>query len=342
MQASIYTNNTMIMDCLQNIIQFKSLCPSSYNGRYVEDFVQVNSILLSHLVNENELSGKDYGNFMIEAACQSVLSDLYTSYGNIVLENVVENLVFSGHFNTLSMAGGGFSLRDMSGSTMTKMVIKSLKIKPLFDGHFTVILDDGKELKSFDFVAQNTVETTYVLDYETSSKILKVYVTDPSKEFSQINVTKKTCGSCSGVKYNVVLQPLKNKLPSNIYSTFIPDAFLLCDSSGFICKLLQSPVIKQAIIKAVAIQCGISVYERLLLSPRVNDSTMNINKQAAELYLNTLVGKYQEFVFGTNFASGISKANNIPLTELIKRNIKNFKDICISCNSNYQTSTVIF
>ena len=330
------------MDCLQNIIAFKSYCDTTYKGRYVEDFVQVNSILLANLANESELSGKEYGDGIIDSATQSVLSDIYTSYGNTILENTVENLAFTGYFNALNLAGGGFSLRDLSGSTMTKMIIKSFKTKPLFDGNFTVMIDDGREIKSFDFIAQNNVEGIYSLEYETPQKIVKMYVSDSSRIFSQITATHKTCGSCSGTKYNLALQPLKNGQPTNIYSTFIPEAFIVCDSSGFICKLLQNPVIKQALIKAIAIQCGISIYERLLLSPRMNDSTLNINKEAAELYLNTLVGKYQEFLFGTNFASGVSKANNIPLTELIKRNIKAFRDICVSCNSSFQTSTVIF
>lgn len=330
------------MECLENIIKFKSFCDNTYKGRFVEDFVQVNTILLSHLANDYELSGEQYGNSIIDASIQSVLSDIYTSYGNTVLENTVENLVFTGNFNTLNMAGGGFSLRDASGSTMTKIVIKSLRIKPIFDGDFTVLIDDGKEVKSFVFEAHNNIENTYTVDYETSSKLVNVSVSNQTQLFSQVTATQKTCGSCSGKRYNIVLQPRKNGLPSNIYSTFIPESYLSCDSSIFICKLLQSPIIKQALIKAIAIQCGISVYERLLLSPRLNDSTQNINKDAAAEYMDTLIGKYQEFVFGANFSTGISKANNIPLTELIKRNIKSFKDICITCNSKFQTSTVIF
>ena len=68
------------MDCLQNIIAFKSYCDTTYKGRYVEDFVQVNSILLANLANESELSGKEYGDGIIDSATQSVLSDIYTSY----------------------------------------------------------------------------------------------------------------------------------------------------------------------------------------------------------------------------------------------------------------------
>ncbi|MCQ4139233.1 hypothetical protein [Chryseobacterium sp. EO14] len=330
------------MECLNNIIKFKSLCETDYKGRYVEDFVQVDSVLLSNLTKDSELNGNEYGESLIDSAVQNVLSDVYTSYGNTVLENAVEALAFFGYFNQLSMNSGGFSLRNMSGSTLTKVVLKSLKIKALFDGDFTVVIDDGKSIQNFEFTASNGIEEVFPVEYETTSQLIKVYCSDNTKQFSQITATKKTCGSCSGVKYNLVLQPLKDGKPSNTYSTFIPEAILMCDSSGMICKLLQSPVIKQAFIKAVAIQCGISVYERLLLSTRMNDNIVNIDKEAATEYLNTLVGKYQEFMFGDNFASGNKKNNIIPLSELIKRNIKTYRDICVSCNSIFQTSTVLF
>lgn len=330
------------MDCLNDIIKFKSLCTTEYIGRYVEDFVQVDSVLLENLANESEITGKKYGNSIIESATQSVLADIYTSYGNVILENSVETLAFSGNFNSLVMKGGGFSIRDLTSSTMTKLQIKSLRIKPLFDGDFTVVIDDGISIEEYNFTASNTIEASYVVDYETKSKLVKVYGKDSNQEFSQITAVNKGCSSCSGNKYNMTLQPLKNGSPSNVYSTMIPEAYLMCDASNFICLLLKNAVIKQAIIKAIAIQSGIVVYERLMLSTRFNDKTVNINKEAAEMYLNTLVGKYQEYVFGVNYASGVKRANNIPLTELIKRNIKSIRDICVSCNASFQTSTVIF
>lgn len=330
------------MDCLNDIIKFKSLCSSGYKGRYVEDFVQVDNVLLDNLANESEITGKKYGISIIDSAVQSVLSDIYTSYGNMILENSVETLAFAGNFNSLSMKSGGFSIRDLSSSTMTKLQIKSIRIKPLFDGSFTVVIDDGKNIQEYDLTGGNNIEASQVIDYETSSKLVKVYIKDGNQEFSQITATNKGCSSCSGNKYNMTLQPLKNGAASNVYSTMIPEAYLICDSSNFMCLLLKNPVIKQSVIKAIAIQSGIIVYERLMLSTRFNDKTVNINKEAAEMYLNTLVGKYQEFVFGANYASGVKRSNNIHLTELIKRNIKSIRDICVSCNATFQTSTVIF
>ena len=84
-------------------------------------------------------------------------------------------------------------------------------------------------------------------------------------------------------------------------------------------------------------------YERLKLSTRFNDTTLNINKDAVEEYLNTLIGKYRELVFGFNFSTGIKRSNLIPLSELVSRNLRNNKNnICINCNAIFNLSTAIF
>ncbi len=329
------------MKCFENIIKFRNYCDTGYTGLFVESFVEINTVMLSHLANDNELTGKQYGQNLIDSAVQNVITDISTSAGTLTVNSVVEQLALRGNFNSLQLANGGLVLRQNNNSLLSKIKVESVNVKPLFDGAFIMVLNDGTEYE-YPAIAVNGVEQTIQIDFETANKSIQIYAKDTTQLFAKIDVTKTTCGSCNGQKYNLVAQPLINKTPSNIYSTVLPTAYLICDAENLICLALINPQIKAQVIKAIALQVGINFYNRFMLSNRFNDTTLNINKDAVETYHNTLVGMYQELMFGINYATGVAKTNVKPLTEAIKNNLLGQKDICLSCNTIIKSATAVF
>ena len=332
------------MNCLENIIKFRTFCETinNQNQLFVEDFVEVNEKLLANLANESELTGKKYGENLINSAVQNVTADIMTASGNVVLENKVIYSEFKGEFNNDQIANGGVQIRNVKHNELTRIKITSLRIKPFFDGNFIVVIDDGNKTE-FNLIAENGIEYKHDIDFESGSSIIKIYPKDESLFFAKITASKTTCPSCSGKIYDLVNTPLLNGTATNIYSTVIPESYLFCSGENLTCLAIKNPQIKQLFVKAIAFHVGIMFYERLKLSTRFNDTTLNINKDAVEEYLNTLIGKYRELVFGFNFSTGIKRSNLIPLSELVSRNLRNNKNnICINCNAIFNLSTAIF
>lgn len=331
------------MDCLKDLIKFRNHCDVDYKGKYVNDFIEVDNTILANLANENELTGKQYGQNLIDAATEKVLADLYTSTGNAVFSHSIEKLNYDGRFvGSTPIANSGVIIRDVTNSELTVIQLESVRIKPLFDGDFTIVVDNGIESTEFDFVAVNGVEMDYKLDYKTNKKTVKIFAKDTTLKFAQSILSKTTCSSCNGKKFNLSAQSLFNMQPKADPPSIIPIAYLSCDAENLICVILKNKTIKQIFLKALSLAIGVSLFDRLSLSNRLNDTTLNINSDAVSAYRNKLEVDYQETMFGVNYASGVNRSNIMPLTNIVKSNLKVSSDICVNCNSIISSSTAIF
>ena len=137
-------------DCLKDLIKFRDFCDTNYTGKFVNDFVDINSTILANLANENELTGKQFGENLINSAFENVLSDLFSSNGDLVFSHAVEKLNYDGRFvGSQSVNNAGVILRNITNSELAVIQIDGVRLKPLFDGNFTVVVDDGVEIKEF-------------------------------------------------------------------------------------------------------------------------------------------------------------------------------------------------
>lgn len=329
--------------CINNLLKFRDFCDTNYTGKYVNDFVDVNSTILANLANENELTGKQFGENLIKSGFENALSDLLSSNGDLIFSAAVEKLNYDGRFvGSQSANNSGVILRNITNSELSVIQIDGARLKPLFDGNFTIVIDDGIEAKEFEFVGQNGIEANFQFEYKTKAKVVKIFIKQTALNFAQATMNKTTCGSCTGKKFNIIAQTIVNQQPKSEPSIIIPSAHLICDPTDLICVLIKNPLFKQVFLKSVALQVGVTLYDRLSLSNRLNDTTLNINSEAVSLYHNTLVAKYQETMFGLNYASGQARSNVRPLVQLMGLNIKGMKDICVNCNANLSTATAIF
>jgi hypothetical protein len=118
----------------------------------------------------------------------------------------------------------------------------------------------------------------------------------------------------------------------------IPTVYAACDMDAVLCSVVSR--YKPVFQKAIAYKVGEMAYNRLLISPRINDTTLNIDKDAAEKYLNTLVAKYRELVFGSEKAYG--NAATIGLKQLVSSTYRSMADKCVVCTSQVYAATGIF
>lgn len=326
--------------CTENLIEFNDFCTDN-NIPKVENYIEISNKILSNLANEDEITGQKLGQKLIKSATEQVIADLSNANTNVIFNNISENLHFNGNFNAKTFLNGGCIIRKTKASILSKIVIKTAKIKPLFDGAFALNITDGTITQTFNFVAVNGIEMNIDLPFETFNNFVQI-TNNENKPFAQIDATQKTCSSCSGKSYKMNIQPVQNNQISNIFNTIIPVGYLECSTENYICFIMQNTNLKRQIVFLIANKIGILAYERLLLSTRFNDSTLNINKDATEIYLSKLEATYNEYMFGLNFANGQKKSNVMPLTLQISNFLKGQKDDCITCNAPFIHSTPVF
>jgi hypothetical protein len=319
-------------NCVKNIVAFRDHCSEDTDVLIIDNIIDVGGTLLSDLANENELNGKTYGNNLIEAATESVIADLFNSSGDLIFSHAIEQMHLDGNFGNLPLQNAGILIRNTANTSYGKISIPIIKLKPLFSGNFTLIIN-GIE---YIFVAENGIQKDYEVNYETTDKTVEISIKETDLQFAKLQKTKTTCSGCNSKKFKLVSQTLVNVVAKKDQSNMLPIAYLFCDSSEVICLILRNNMIKKSFARLVAIQVGIMLYDRFMLSNRFNDTTINVNREAVQTYLNTLIGRYRELMFGVGNKTTISFANSV------KNSLKQTKDDCINCNATISVATAIF
>lgn len=327
------------MECLNNLLKIRDYCDTTAVGPFIGDFVDVSTVLLSNLANAEELTGEQYGNMLISSATEQVKSDLllsategYSVRGE--LYHLIATNKFSGTYNNW-----GISLSNYFRSSYSSIYITSLKFKASFTGEFTIVFDDLAGQVELPAEAIAGQEITIPVTYSTKSKTVRIYAKESNATFAVLTGTS-SCGSCSASKNGVYLGMQGfNRLTNHPQSTgFIPTAHIACNMDDIMCiALLRN---KSLFSKAIAYKAGSLAYSRLLLTTRLNDSTLNINMDVANTYLNTLEAKYRELMFGSAQAYGNASTNGI--ISVLRQSLRSMNDQCVVCSSQISSSTAVF
>jgi len=295
--------------------------------------------MLNHLANEDDMTGEDYATKLISGAISHVEGDVKLSASEGVS---VQNSVYvfekkCTYGDTLSSFG--VVLLNYFRSAYSSMVIPSLSFKAAFDGEFVIVLDDGKAPVTVTATAVFNQEVTIDLTYSTKQAQVKIYAQDATKQFCVLECPKHLCSNCSAKVGTLLILKGYNRLAT--VSTpvgFIPDAYVTCNADEVLCYGVNQN--KALFSKAIAYKVGVLAYTRLLLSPRMNDTTLNIDKDAAQTYLNTLEAKYRELMFGSAKAYGNAATTGI--VSVIRAALKNRNDRCVVCTSAMYSTSATF
>jgi len=330
------------MECLKNLVKIKDTCDENQVGPFVQDWVNLPSSILAHIASVDELSGALLGESILNSAINQVQSDISSGFanGNSIKSGNVFSLVHNSTFTNSYIPNSGSYISNFYRSAFSKITINSITFKAQFEGAFILVLEDGIENKEFDMVAQANVPIIVPIEYSTRSKYVKIYAKDTTKNFALMS-KNTACGSCSGRKFYMEFKGYQNGLITTTPIGFIPYAFIECDSDFIQCNAISNAMVKPLVGKAIAIKMGIIAYTRLLLSPRLNDSTVNINQEAVGQYLSDLENKYRETIFGSVQAYGHAQTKGV--VDLISDSLKSLSnDDCIDCSSRIYTSAVAF
>jgi hypothetical protein len=326
------------MECLNNLLKIRDYCEPSAVGPFIGDFVDVSTVLLSNLANAEELTGEQYGNMLISSATEQVKSDiLLSATEGYSVRNEVYHLIndkkFSGTYNNW-----GISLSNYFRSSHSSIYITALKFKASFTGEFTIVFDDLAGQTELPAEAIAGQEVTIQCDYVTKSKTVRIYAKESNATFAVLTGASG-CGSCSAKKGVFLGMQGFNRLTNHPQSTgFIPTAHIACNMDDVMCiALLRN---KSLFSKAIAYKAGALAYSRLMLTTRLNDSTLNINMDVAQSYLNTLEAKYRELMFGSAQAYGNASTNGI--ISVLRQSLRSMNDQCVVCSSQISSSTAVF
>jgi hypothetical protein len=326
------------MNCL-DIVKFKDYCNPNYTGSYVSNFVDVSNIMLAHLASDAEQTGAAYSNQLLEAAKEQVWSDILRSASDgYSINSIVYNYVNHCKFTEV-YSNWGSNLTNYFRSTNSQITVTTVTFKPELDGDFNLVLDDGKEKKIYPVTGISKTETTVEVSYTSSAKSVRIYCEDASKKFAMLTCQNGGCGSCAAKRgIHLQLNGYNRSGATTQATGFIPAAYISCNMESVICSVVNK--YQSLFAKALGYQIGIMAYMRLLISPRMNDTTLNINEENAKLYLNTLEAKYKELMFGSVPAYG--NAATVGIIKIMQQSFRTMNDSCVICGSQINTATAVF
>ncbi len=328
------------MDCLNNLVSIREFCDAGATGPFLSDFVEVSTTMLAQLANEEDLTGKAYGDRLIASAIEQVKADVQLSaMDGYAVKDTVYTYSNACTF-TNNHSNWGVILNNFHRSAYSTMFIPTIRFKANFTGEFNLVLHDGKVATVFIAEAVAGQEVSIEVAYSTKMPNVKIYAEDATKTFALLQCPTTTCSSCSANKQGIYIQSQgwNRVTPSNQPCGFIPTAYLACSADEVLCNGVNRN--RPLFAKAIALKAGALAYTRLLLSTRMNDTTLNIDLDAARTYLNTLEGKYRELMFGSAQAYGNASTNGI--IYVIRQGLKSGNDTCIACNAQVYTSTATF
>lgn len=328
------------MQCLDTLLNIRNYCEPNKEGYYLDQFVDVPLSLLAHLANDAEQTGKKYGKNLINAAVQELIADISLSAADgYSIKDVVYQYATNCQFTNMYSAGFGATLNNYYKSNFAELTIPNIAFKANFDGDFVVVITDGITEKTYTGTAQKDIIGNITTDYTTKQKQVKIYAQDNTLEFALLNCTQTGCGSCGAKRGNYLnLVGYNGSTVVQNPSGFLPNAYISCNMENILCTFINK--YKQLFAKALAYKVGEMVYTRLLISPRLNDSTLNIDQESAKMYLNTLTAKYRELIHGSKAAYTQNPAKGI--IDILKAGFRTINDPCISCTSSMFSSTVLF
>jgi hypothetical protein len=327
------------MNCLE-LIKLKDYCDDSYTGPFVSDYVDVSNIMLAHLASDAEQTGQQYGLNLIKAAQEQVWADaLLSASDGYQFQNIVYHYNNTCKF-TDTYTTWGTQLNNFYKSANSTINISSVTYKANFTGPFTMVFDDGSgTLVKHLANATAGVEVATPVTFSTKQRMVRIYAEDASLPFAMLSCQQGGCGSCASKRgIYISAQGWNRTSVTSQPSGFSVQAHIACDSEAIMCAVISKYA--SLFAKALAYKVGIMAYTRLLISPRLNDTTLNIDSQAASTYLNTLEAKYRELMFGSAQAYGNAATTGI--IQVMRQSYKGLNDMCVVCNSQINTATAIF
>lgn len=320
--------------CYSGLIGIRGICESSGSPLYwLDDIPGVDLDKLSKLANADAPTGKNFGTKLIESSARLMIADVEAIYdGAYKVENMLVNGCSNCKFLTNYGTGTklGVLIKDNTSSSFSQLVIDKLVVKLGVSGTYTVVIDDGVQIREIehDFLA-NVEEEFRGVNFRTKKKEVAIYLAENDVPLAQLSCPRKGSGcGCSGKA--IALQDLiytgtDNGVEKQQAYGFLPCAYIACNADDLLCFLSGSA--PRMIGMALLFKTAEQFFRENQLTQRNNRITLDDQEKVDEaqryskLYLDRLNGK------------GVRGVK-----DLVKTALKNVTDVCVVCNSNLVTS----
>src|SRR4051812_11074154 len=320
--------------CYTGLVGIRGVCtPASDVTYWLDDVPGVDLDKLARLANSDANTGASFGAKLIESSARLMIADVEAIYdGGYKIENMLVNGCST--CTLLSNYGAGTALgvliKDNTSSSFSQLVIDKLSVKIGATGLYTVVIDDGVQLRMIqeDFVTGEIVEFRGI-NFRTKKKEVRIYLQEPDVPLAQLSCPRKGSGcGCTGkaaVLQDLIYTGTNNGAEQQQAYGFIPCAFITCSAEDLLCFLSKSAprMIGMALLFKVAEQ----FFRENQLTERNNrvsfkeEEKVDEAKRYAKLYLDRLNGV------------GVRGVK-----DLVRTSLKNLNDTCVVCNANLVTT----
>jgi hypothetical protein len=238
----------------------------------------------------------------------------------------------------------GIVITSFNNSSIGYLAITSLKISTNHNGIATIIFEDEFEKKEITVVLSNVdINVVPISNYYTNSKTIKIYFKDPLIEVYQVNCAATSSCGCSGGsqtaprQYNVSGIMMPSGIISPVQFGFLPCIEQGCDASATICNIIGR--YGNILAMYMAYDVAENLFKNVLLSDRVNETKLKLDKEMVAQSINNFAIKKDEIMHGRKAGNGLNATNGIAY---LLQNSLSSGDACVACVQQNYSATATF
>lgn len=307
-------------NCFTKLVGIRGVCEPKNNVTYwLDDMPGIDLKALALTATSDAPSGSIFGQRIIETAARFMAADVLAIYdGKYKIENNLVAGCSTCKFLTNYASGTqrGITIKDLTMSSFSHLVIDKLTAKLNDTGTFNIRIDDGDPDNLVNIEHDFTAGVEYNfnnLDYATKKKVVRVYLLENNVPLAQLSCPRPGGSNCGcggkakaieGLTYTGTSDGAETQ---NAYG-FIPCASIRCDGDDLLCFVANSA--PRMIGMALLFKVAELYFTSNVLSTRQNkvvgqnsEDKVDEQKRYNKLYLDRINGKgvrgVKDLVFGT-------------------------------------------
>lgn len=324
-------------ECLTKLLGIKSLCQTADPDPvfYLDDIEGISTDRLAKLATPKDGSGLALGLSMIDSAARLLRTDIDTIIPSNYriktdISSICSSCTFSGFYNNAAASGTGVTIKNMSNSRFSSLIIDSVRVKLKTSGTYTMRIIDkiGVFLDlTADFVADEEL-TINGIGFETTQKQASIFFTDPAVQLYQISCPANSSCGCGGASktaaVDIIITGFSNGIEGSTQYGILPCVKVRCSYDQIICDLVTSSprLFGVALLYLVASK----IFDEDSKSTRVNRQA-SFDKDSKKTEADVYYSLYRERVTGN------PKKQILGVAQAVNQNLTTIKDKCIACDN---------
>jgi hypothetical protein len=321
--------------CLESLVGIRSICEQETDYPFwLEDLEGVDVTALAKLSKASNLSGKKFGEQLINSAAREMLADIEMMLNNgFKVKETVGDVCSSCTILPAYTANTGIIIKSTVASRYQRLQITKLIVLTNVTGSKEFIIDDGVTPKPYTADFEAGVLMPINLNYSTSEKSVKIYFSDVTVPLGQISCAKQTscgCGGSATAGVPIQVKGLSAGLEVSTQYGFLPCTAITCSYDALVCNMIkQTP-------NTFGLTLLYKVGEKYVINKENslrNNAEASYNEQEKSEVVRSFGRLYATKMYGVSDRSSLKRIVNDYL-----RNVRT--DQCVICDSKVRTAGV--